>query len=163
ASGPMLVGMCRRWPVVVLLALTLAAAAACKEGDEVTVNSLSFKGVTSVDVSLLKSVLATREDTKVPVLSSRLPWSRQRRAFDQTRLDADVKRIEAYYADRGFPDARVTAVDARMSSRSKAVDITVTVAEGEPVRVSAVELRGFDVVPPDHLADLQKQLPLVAG
>ena len=45
---------------------------------------------------------------------SRLPWGRKR-FFDRRAFDADLKRIEAFYRDRGFPDARVTLVRRRSS------------------------------------------------
>ena len=80
-----------------------------------------------------------------------------------TTDDADLKRIQAFYADRGFPDARVTDVDVRLNRTQDAVDVTVTIDEGQPVTVAAVEFRGFDAVPAGHLQQLQKQNPLVVG
>ena len=49
----------------------------------------------------------TRLQTK---RGSRLPWGRKR-FFDRSAFEADLKRIEAFYRDRGFPDARVTSFD----------------------------------------------------
>ena len=80
----------------VLLALVGLTAGACREDGTITVHSIAFKGVESVDVSLLKSALATREDKKIPIIGWRLPWSRQRNFFDRSRFDADLKRIEAF-------------------------------------------------------------------
>ena len=145
--------------LVVLIAI---ASSACKEGGTVAVHSLEFTGATHVDVALLKSALATRENAMVPVVGWQLPWSKKH-SFDRGRFDADLKRIEAFYADRGFPDARVTDVDVRLNRRQDAVDVTVTIDEGQPVTVAAVEFRGFDAVPADHLQQLQKQHPLVVG
>ncbi len=145
-----------------LLFLALAAGACTDEG-VIVVHSLTFKGVTAVDVGLLKSVLATKEDTKIPLIGLRLPWSKSRNFFDRSRFDADLKRIEAFYADRGFPDARVVSFDIKLSRKQDAVDVTLTVAEGEPVLVAAVNLVAFEGLPPDHLADLQERMPLVVG
>src|SRR4051794_3899278 len=92
---------------IVLLAATLSAPG-CNEDGTVKVNSLKFNGVTSVDVTQLKNALATRERAKVPILNVRFPWMKGGPGFDRSRFDADLKRIEAFYADRGFPDARVT-------------------------------------------------------
>lgn len=140
-----------------LLALAFAgAAAACNEDGTVRINSIKFNGVKSVDVSVLRSVLATKEDAKVPLLGVRLPWSRSRNAFDRTRFDADLQRIRAFYADRGFPDARVVSFDVKLNDKQDAVDVSLTVDEGTPVRVQAVNYVGFEVVPPAHLEDLQK-------
>ena len=132
-----------------LVIVMAAAVSACKEGGTVAVHSLEFKGVTRVDVALLKTALATRENAKVPVVGWQLPWSKKN-YFDRGRFDADLKRIEAFYADRGFPDARVTDFDVRLNGKQDAVDVTLTIDEGQPVNVAAVEFRGFESVPADQ-------------
>src|SRR5579863_9170798 len=137
------------------LVACLLAAAACKEEGIVAVHELTFKGVKAVDSSRLRSALATHQ-------SSRLPWGKKN-DFDRSRFDADLKRIQAFYADRGFPDARVTGFDVKLNDRQDAVDLTVTIAEGEPVVVKEIDFSGFDVVPPAHLDDLKKRVPLKVG
>jgi len=127
-------------------------ATACKENGTVVVHSLTFNGVKAVDESRLKAALATRE-------SSKIPWGKKR-FFDRTRFDTDLKRLQAFYADRGYPEARVTAFDVKLNSKQDAVDITITIAEGEPVRVAAVDFVGFEVIPSDHLESLIKRLPI---
>jgi len=94
--------------------------------------------------------------------SSRLPWG-PRRYFTRTQFDADLKRIVAFYKDRGFPDAKVTTFDVKMNDRQDAVDITITVDEGQPEVVEAIEYVGFDVVPPARMNGLRTRLPLRAG
>lgn len=147
---------------VAIASLALAATtAACKEGGTVSVHTLEFRGVQHVDLSQLRSALATRENTKVPVVGWQRPWGRKN-AFDRGRFEADLKRIEAFYADRGYPDARVT-VDVMLNAAQDAVDVTVVVDEGQPVTVASVDFRGFDVVPVDHLAQIRRQMALVVG
>jgi outer membrane protein insertion porin family/translocation and assembly module TamA len=124
---------------------------------------LEIKGANSIDVDALKAVLATRENPRLPVLDVRLPWTSQRNFFDRNRFDADLKRVEAFYADRGFPDARVTNFDVKLNDKHDAVDITLTVDEGNPVRLAAVNLEGFDVIPASHFDALRGQLPLQVG
>src|SRR4051812_12074231 len=146
-----------------LLIIALGVApAACKEGGTITVHSLDFKGVNSIDVNRLKSALATRENTKVPVVGWQLPWGKKS-YFDRGRFDADLKRIEAFYADRGFPDARITDFDVKLNDKQDSVDVAVTIDEGQPVKVVAVQFRGFDDVPQDHFNQMQGQVPLVVG
>jgi outer membrane protein assembly complex protein YaeT len=108
-----------------------------------------------VDAGRLRNALATRQ-------SAKLPWGRKY-YFDRSRFDADLKRIEAFYADRGYPNARVTGVDVKLNDQQDAVSLTVTVNEGEPVVVAAVEFRGFEVIPADHLEEMRNRLPLVVG
>jgi outer membrane protein assembly complex protein YaeT len=138
----------------VLFVLALVAAA-CKEEGTIQVHSLSFSGVRAIDQSRLKSALATKE-------SGFFPWSKKK-YFDRTRFEADQKRIEAFYNDRGYPDARVTGFDVKLNDKQDAVDLTVTIAEGDPVKVTGVDFTGFDVIPPAHLDDLKKRTPLKVG
>ena len=62
----------------ILTAVALAfLAVACNEDGTVTVHSLKFNGVRSIDETRLKNALATRENTKVPLVGWQLPWSRR--------------------------------------------------------------------------------------
>jgi outer membrane protein assembly complex protein YaeT len=146
-----------------LMALAaLAFTVACEEGGTVTVHSLNFNGVKRVSETRLRNALATKENTRVPIVGWQLPWSKKN-YFDRSRFDADLKRIEAFYADRGFPDARVTGFDVKLNKKQDAADVTLTIDEGPPVNVVAVDLQGFDVIPPQHLEQVRKQIPLVVG
>jgi outer membrane protein assembly complex protein YaeT len=124
-----------------LLALALAgmATCACREEGLIRVKSLEFTGVEQIDEGQLKRALATRE-------SSWIPWG-AKHYFDRSRFDADLKRIAAFYADHGFPDARVRSVDVQLNDEGNAVSIEVAVDEGQPIRVDEVVFDGFDVVP----------------
>jgi outer membrane protein assembly complex protein YaeT len=145
----------RSCPPYLLLLLLIATAPACREDGTITVRRLSFVGVTAVDETRLRTALATRQ-------SARLPWGRQQ-TFDNARFDEDLKRIAAFYADRGYPDARVTSFDVKLNARQDGVDVTLTIEEGAPVLVASVAFVGFDVVPADHLADLEERTPLEVG
>lgn len=79
------------------------------------------------------------------------------------RFDADLQRIQLFYADRGYPDARVAAADVKLNRQQSAVDVTLTIDEGEPVLVTAVDFVGFDVIPANHLDDLKGGVPLRVG
>jgi len=144
-TGPFLLG----------LLLLVAASTACKEEGTINVKKLSFMGVTAVDQGRLKAALATKE-------SSIIPWGKKR-YFDRARFEADLKRIQAFYADRGYPDARVTGFDVKLNDKQDAVNLVVTIAEGEPVRVAAIEFVGFEAIPEQHLADLKARAPLKVG
>ena len=138
------------------LIATATIVSACKEEEgTVKVHSLKFVGVKAVDEGRLKAALATRR-------SSKLPWGKKA-YFDRSRFDADLKRIQAFYSDRGFPDAQVTGFDVRLNNTQDAVDITVTIAEGDPINLAQVDFVGFDVIPPEHLDRLKSQMPLHIG
>src|SRR6186713_3118152 len=88
-------------------------AAACHEDGEIKVASLKFEGVKQVNKTALANALKTKQ-------GSRLWWGRKR-YFDRRDFDADLKRIAAFYHDRGFPDARVTSVDVQPNEKQDAV------------------------------------------
>ena len=144
-----------RLPIAAVALVALAFAAACKETGTIKVHSLSFKGVKAVDESRLKDALATRQ-------SSKIPWGKKY-FFDRSRFDADLKRVQAFYADRGFPDARVSAFDVKLNDKQDEVDLTVTITEGEPVLVTSIAFSGFDAIPAAHLDDLKNRVPLKVG
>jgi outer membrane protein assembly complex protein YaeT len=149
--------MRRSFGTLAVFGLLFAASAStgCKQEGTIKVKKLSFKGVSAVDAGRLKAVLATRE-------SSIIPWGKKR-YFDRSRFDADLKRLEAFYADRGYPDARVTGFDVKLNDKQDAVDLTVTIAEGEPVKVASIEFIGFDIIPEAHLAEMKNRAPLKVG
>ena len=138
------------------LLLVTFTATACREDGEIIISGLHFNGVTQVSSGALANALQTKK-------GSRLPWGRKR-FFDRRAFDADLKRIQAFYLDRGFPDARVTSFDVTLNDVQDHVDVTVHISEGEPVTVADIELAGFD--PPmsaGELRSLTRSLPLLKG
>jgi len=105
----------RRVCLYFVLTVLATAIMACKkdEGNDnttslVRVRSVRFVGVHGVDESALKRALATRA-------SSRLPWG-TKRYFSRAQFDDDLKRVLAFYTDRGFPNARVTSYDVKLNA-----------------------------------------------
>src|ERR687887_2791048 len=131
----------RRSVFALIVAASLASA--CKEESTIQVHSLKFNGVKAVDAARLRDALATRQ-------SSKIPWGKKY-FFDRSRFDADLKRIQAFYNDRGYPDARVTGFDVKLNDKQDAVDVVVKISEGEPIKLAAIEFEGFEVIPQDHL------------
>lgn len=127
---------------------------ACHDTGDVKVTSLVFRGNHAFPASRLKSVFTTQ-------VSSRFPWGTAH-SFDQAKFEADLRRLKVFYADRGYPNANVSAIDVKLSSDKKSVSLTVNVDEGAPLVVERVDLTGFDV-----LTEIQRPkidaLPLKAG
>jgi len=143
-------------PVIRFFLLSfLLFAAACHEEGQVEVTGFTLEGVTSIDEGRLKSVLATAE-------SAWLPWGRKR-YFDRAAFDADIKRIEAFYADRGFPDARVVSFDVDLNDDQTKVDLTLVIDEGEPVIVEEIQFNGYDGAGRRRLGWLKRRLPQKEG
>src|SRR5262245_29306097 len=129
----------------------MASPSMAKDEGLIVVKKLSLQGVSAVDQSRLKAVLATR-------VGSRLPWG-EKRFFDRAKFELDLKRIEAFYADRGYPDARVSHFDVQLNKTQDAVEILITVSEGQPVKLSRLDFVGFDVIPAARL-DVMKRRTL---
>ena len=145
---------------LVCVFLLLAPSIACKEEGGVEVSSLTFTGAEAVSSGQLKSVLATAASDKM--LGINLPWG-DKRYFSRQQFEADLKRIVAFYRDRGYPDARIASFDAKLSADQTSVSITIDISEGEPIRVERVVIEGMDVLPAEHRDALDARLPLKAG
>ena len=140
---------------LLLVTIVLACVSACKEDTGVQVKSLKFTGNNAVSTDQLKKVLATSA-------SSRFPWG-TKRYFSREQFEADLKRIVAFYTDRGYPDARVTSFDAKLSSDQASVDLTINISEGEPLLVERIQFEGFESLPEEHRDALRTRLPLEEG
>src|SRR4030095_3376625 len=148
--------MLRRSLLSVTLFCVLAmAAAGCKEEGGIKVTSFSFNGTKAVTPKQLKCVLATSA-------SSKIPWG-EKHYFSRDQFEADLKRIVAFYKDRGYPDARVTSFDAELKDTQTAVSITVNISEGDQIVVERVTFSGFESLPEEHRRALETDLPLKAG
>ena len=150
-------GMARRLALLLVFLLPFISSAACREDGEgeIEIASLTFEGVEQVDRGALANALQTRK-------GSRFPWGRKR-YFDRRAFEADLERIVAFYRDRGFPDARVIAVEPRLDAAQTKIDVTVRIREGKPIVVEAVDLQGFDVLPERRQRRLARRLPLREG
>jgi outer membrane protein insertion porin family len=135
-----------------VLIFLLLGVSGCIETGTVEVHSLKLTGVKAVKAGQLKSVLAT-------VPSDKLPWGTNR-YFNREQFDADLKRIVAFYKDRGYPDAKVASFDVKLNDKQDAVDITVAVDEGQPILVEMVEYIGFEGIPQPRLNSLRLSAPL---
>lgn len=118
------------------------------------VTAVKFTGVTVVSTRTLAAALATRA-------SSRLPWGTDR-FFSRQELQLDLRRIRAFYADRGYPRARVDTYDLVIEGRDK-VEITFHIEEGPPVRIASVDFFGFETLPEPMFAHVKASLGLAPG
>jgi outer membrane protein assembly complex protein YaeT len=139
----------------VTLVICVSAGVACHEEGTIRLKSIEFSGVSHVDEGQLKRALASKE-------SSWIPWGKKH-YFDRSTFDADLKRIVAFYADHGFPDARVQSVDVQMNEKKDAVTIKLAIDEGQPVLVRELVFEGFDVVPRRAMGRLRRTSLLKEG
>jgi outer membrane protein assembly complex protein YaeT len=139
-------------PFLLLVLLVAFSVAGCREEGDIQITKLEFRGVEQVDKGALADALQTKK-------GSWIPWGRKR-YFDRRAFEADLKRIEAFYRDRGFPDARVRSFDVQLNDTQDKVAVTLDIVEGEPIRVAAIDFEGFEVLDEKDRETLQKTLPL---
>jgi outer membrane protein assembly complex protein YaeT len=139
----------------VLTAVIVLFASACRDGEGVVVRHLAFEGVAQVSEADLRLAVTTTG-------SGRLPWS-QKTFFSRQDFDEDLKRLESFYASRGFPDARVASFRTVYNAPKTEMDLTVVIKEGQPVVIESVEFTGFEALPPDHVAGLRARMALDPG
>lgn len=123
--------------------------------EPIRVQAFDIEGIERIEENELRQVLATSRP-------GRLPFA-PRPPFNQEAFERDLRRIEAYYHDHGFPDARVIESDVRFNESHDKVTITVRVREGEPIVVSDVRFEGFDALHPRRLAFVRRSLALEPG
>src|SRR5436190_15857926 len=135
-----------------LLLLVALFLGACREQGDIKIHSLDFDGVKQVNKKALANALQTKRGSKIP-------WG-QKTYFDRRAFEADLERIQAFYRDRGFPDARVSSFDVKLNDKQDQVDIVVRISEGQPTLVAGIDFTGFDVLPPRQQRALRFGLPL---
>jgi outer membrane protein assembly complex protein YaeT len=153
-----------RVSLVRVIAATALAAACMSAGAEaaqtaqprkdIKVSSLAFEGNTTFPDEILRTVIQTRQ-------ASRWPWAHWV-PFDQRRLDADLSRLRAFYADQGFPDSRVRLGEVKVSADGNSISIHIVIEEGAPLVVGEVRLEGLEGLP-EVIARPAAELPFKAG
>ncbi len=88
-----------------------------------------------------------------------LPLIGERRCLDPVEFSRDVQRLETLYRRRGFLDVKVDTTVTTV--KPGVIEITFTIHEGEPMRVTALALRGLDVHP--DVRDAAQGFPLAVG
>ena len=143
-----------RLPMALLVMLAIVAPAEAQD-NLVRVKSFTITGTRAIPASRLKAVLQTKS-------SGRFFWGRSR-YFDRRSFETDLRRIEAYYIDHGYPDARIESFDAALDEEQRSIDLTVVVDEGEPILIGEVLLEGLVGLTDDDVAALRGKLPVKTG
>ncbi|HEY8549830.1 MAG TPA: outer membrane protein assembly factor BamA [Vicinamibacterales bacterium] len=131
------------------------ASLRAQEARRVLITDVDFTGVSAVSERELAAALETRQ-------SSVWPWG-DRFYFSRSALRDDLARINAFYADRGYPNARVVTYDVELNEAEDEVRITFNIEEGEPVRIASVDAFGFEVLPQTARRLLRRQAGLRPG
>lgn len=145
-----------------LLCVVVAATAAspavaqdlsCDRGDR-EVRSLRFEGNREFTAEALAATV-----TITPSSFPGIPIVGERRCLDPGEFARDMQRIETLYRRRGFPDV---SVDTIVRTRSpNVIDVTFTIDEGRPLRVTSFSLNGVPAHP--DVERIAREFPLRVG
>jgi translocation and assembly module TamA len=124
---------------------------------EPIVTSFRLEGVTAFGPGEILEKLATQEPRGEGLFGF---LRKEATPLDPDALAVDRRRVEAFYRERGYYDARVEAVDVLPDGTGR-VKVVMRVHEGAPVHVSRIEVTGLEEVP-EVRAKLGK-LPLREG
>jgi len=141
-----------------LAAVSVARPAAaqdlsCDRGDR-EVRALRFTGNREYAAAALAATVAT-----TPSSVAGLPVIGERRCLDPVEFARDVQRLETLYRRRGFPDVTVDTTVTIV--RPGVIEITFAIREGDPMRITALALRGLDLDP--EVRDAARDFPLTVG
>ncbi|MBL0937470.1 MAG: BamA/TamA family outer membrane protein [Gemmatimonadaceae bacterium] len=125
----------------------------CERGDR-EVRALRFVGNQEYPASVLAATVAT-----LPSSFPGVPLLGERRCLDPVEFARDVQRLATLYRRRGYPDVQVDTLVRTV--RPNVIDVTFSIVEGAPMRVSAFVLRGTSENP--ELADVARDFPLRVG
>lgn len=141
---------------IVATSVAIPAAAqdlSCDRGDR-EVRALRFSGNREFPAATLAASIAT-----LPSSLAGVPVFGERRCLDPIEFTRDVQRLETLYRRRGFPDVQVdTTVVTR---RPGVIEITFSIVEGEPMRLTAFSLRGAESDP--EVREASRDFPLTVG
>jgi outer membrane protein assembly factor BamA len=144
---------------VVALALLLAAAgpAGAQEPARV-VRRLAFEGNSALSDEFLASAIATTNSSWFArAFVFRWLGLGEKRYFDEQEFKRDVVRLEVLYRRSGYPHAQTDTVVRRTPTD---VYITFRIKEGEPIRVTRLQVLGLDTLPTVVRAQTLVDLPL---
>lgn len=122
------------------------------------VRGLRFLGNEAIeDLTLRNSIATTASSCWIFGIGCAIGFG-DKRWFDEREFRRDVLRIRALYIQSGF---RQVQVDTLVRRTADAVRIEFRIFEGEPVRVTRLEINGIaDIITPDAL---KRRIPLREG
>jgi outer membrane protein assembly factor BamA len=175
----------RKWQALPLLcaALTAGCAAAIPK-QRFGVDELELQGVEQFDEAAIEACLSTHERPSLglafgpsedprcgtppfdawrwPIELWQWPWT-DWPLYDKNVFARDRSRIERWYQARGYYDARVTKVEREKDKDEREIILTLIVHEGEPVRVSKIDVHGLASVGADVQRAIRRGITLREG
>jgi len=103
----------------------------CVEGPDIRVGEIEFLGNSVFDDGKLRGQMDTRQDSF---------WRSGR--FRESDFQADLEKVEAYYHNHGYPEARIEGVERSMLDDGRHLRFEITLEEGDHFSFGGVEFTG---------------------
>jgi outer membrane protein insertion porin family len=101
---------------------------------------------------------AFTEKTLIKKMRLRTPgwftWYTKNDQYSKQKLQADLESLRSFYQDQGYLEFAIEATQVSISPDKAAIDITVTVSEGQRYKISGVSLAGDLAVEESELRKL---------
>ena len=114
------------------------------EGPRSILKRVYFKGCKQLPERKLRTITLTREEWLLKFLDNA-------GVYKQEFIDMDKMRIEYFYHDNGFLNAKVFKTDVVFSKDKKAVSVTFHIKEGAQFTVRKISAPGDDLFSEDEL------------
>ncbi len=137
--------------------LPLAQRGCCLDRvrDGAEVKGFEIHGNDALDDATIESALYTTE-------SGGFLWWRDEQFLSKSEFLKDLERIHILYQRHGYFDAEL--VSWEVAPAGDAVEVSLTVFEGEPTRVDTLAIEGLDLLNGGELtAEMRKRIPLQQG
>jgi outer membrane protein insertion porin family len=147
--------------LLVAVAAAAPATLAAQQEQPRVVRGLSFEGNHAIDDYTLSTAISTSNSSWFArALFIRSLGLGEKRYFNELEFRRDVIRLLLLYRQSGYVNA---VVDTLVRREDGDVYITFRVYEGEPVRLTRLDVTGFDSVGAGDVAGLKRALPLQVG
>jgi outer membrane protein insertion porin family len=114
-----------------------------KENEQLYVKDVSFDGNEHISSRKLRGVTDTKTRWPLGLFS-------HEGAYQDTMLDNDLLKIEQYYADNGYVQAKVGRPRVEIRE-TKGIYITIPVSEGPQFTIGSIDINGDLILPKEKL------------
>ncbi len=105
------------------------------EGEEITIKSLKYSGVSGLDSDLFDDVIANKEHQFMGWF-----WGRNSGEMELSNLAYDPLRIRDLYMQYGYLDAKVEEPFVRVNFDDYTADMSYQIKEGEIYKISSINI-----------------------
>lgn len=117
------------------------------------VKKVDFIGNNNIRGKELRSNIYTREDWIVGAFD-------KSGTYQPERIEADKRRIEEIYQNKGFINAKVVEAHVEMNPKTENINVTYEIKEGDQYTIKDVKAVGNDILTEEQLS---RALPMKAG